>query len=170
MLILFYKLSSSCNYGDGPTKETCSAKHIQVRWKQFYWTLVRYFLFALNYPNFFCLKGGCIHDSNRKKPLLSKWTLKHSYFQRFLVFSIRANSLPCKQNHHVEWCEKRSKRFGDGSSFSINIKLQVGFSFTREEMTVLWKLWRNLSVFLVFCFFRFPCKYFQFDLNLTSLI
>lgn len=128
-----------------------------MRWKQYYWTLVKYFPFALNYPNLFCLEGECIHDWNRKKPLPSKWTQQHSYFQRLLVFSIRAYSLPCKQNHHDEWCEKRSKRFGDGSSFSINIKLHVGFSFTQEEMTVLWKLWRNLCLFLVFYFFlSFP--------------
>lgn len=145
-----YKLSTSCNYHVGPVKETFGAKHFQVRWKQYDWTLVKYFPFTLNYLNLFCLEGGCIHDSNRKKPLPSKWTLQHSYFQRLLVFSIRTSSLPCQQNHHDEWCEKRSKRFGDGSSFSINIKLQVGFSFTQEEMTVLWKLWRNLSVFLVF--------------------
>lgn len=152
-MILYYKLSTSYNYQDGPTKETFSAIHIQVRWKQYYWTLSKYFPFALNYLNVFCLEGGCIHDSNRKNPLLSKWTQQHSYFQRLLVFSIRAYSPPCKQNHHDEWCEKRSKRFDDGSSFSINIKLQVGFSFTQEEMTELWKLWRNLSLFLVFYFF-----------------
>lgn len=141
-----------------------------MSWKQYDWTLVKYFPFALNYPNLFCLEGGCIHDSNRKKPLPSKWTLQHSYFQRLLVFSIRSSSFPCQQNHHDEWCEKGSKRFGDGSSFSINIKLQVGFSFAQEEMTVLWKLWRNLSVFLVFFFFPFQVFSVWFKSDISYLV
>jgi len=75
----------------------------------------------------------CIHDSNRKKPLPSKWTQQHSYFQRLLVFSIRACSLPCKQNHHDEWCEREAKDLTLEAPFQSILNFKSAFLLPRRK-------------------------------------
>jgi hypothetical protein len=93
--------------------------------------------FALLEPNRRCLEGGRIHDSNGRNFSLSKWTLKHSYFPRLLLFCVRTNSHRCKQNRNCEGCKKkRGKRTSRKLLFN-QFRIWNWLVFYREDDRVM---------------------------------